>query len=438
MNPPENTRSLGLVTVISLVAGGMIGSGIFTLPSVLAQFGGISLLGWLVAAIGAWILAYVMSALSKVIPETGGSYAYTKAAFGELPAFVVAWGFWLSMWSTNAAIALTFSGYFGVFFPEISQSPWFSVTVALLAIWGLTLLNSLSIRSSGNLQVVTTLLKVLPILVVAFGGILFIDLDNFIPFNTSQESSIQAITTSSVLCFYAFMGIESATIPAENIKQPEKTISKGTKIGVGLVIFLYLFSSFSLFGVLSPAEVAQSQAPFSDAANLIFGINTGYAVAAGACLASFGALNGWILLQGQIPYSMAKDGLLPRALAYKNPTGAPSVGVIVSSVMITILLLFNQSKGFSGLYEFMVLLTTTTSLAFYFGAVLAYGYFSFTRRLGFKRDWKAMVYSFLGLSFTAWIFFGAGWDSVILGVLALLFGIPVFWLSKRNGHRQAR
>lgn len=437
MNPPKNTPSLGLVTVISLVAGGMIGSGIFTLPSVLAQFGGISLLGWLVAAIGAWILADVMSALSKVIPETGGSYAYTKAAFGELPAFVVAWGFWLSMWSTNAAIALTFSGYFGVFFPEISQSPWFSVTVALLAIWGLTLLNSLSIRSSGNVQVVTTLLKVLPILVVAFGGILFIDLDNFIPFNTSQESSIQAITTSAVLCFYAFMGIESATIPADNIRQPEKTISKGTKIGVGLVIFLYLFSSFSLFGVLSPAEVAQSQAPFSDAANLIFGINTGYAVAAGACLASFGALNGWILLQGQIPYSMAKDGLLPQILAYKNPTGAPSFGVIVSSVMITILLLFNQSKGFSGLYEFMVLLTTTTSLAFYFGAVLAYGYFSYTGRLGFKRDGKALGYSILGLAFTAWIFFGAGWDSVILGVLALLLGVPVYWLSKRRMLRKA-
>jgi APA family basic amino acid/polyamine antiporter len=432
LNPTENTRSLGLITVISLVAGGMIGSGIFTLPSVLAQFGGISLLGWLVAAIGAWVLAYLMSALSKVIPETGGSYAYTKAAFGELPAFVVAWGFWLSMWSTNAAIALTFSGYFGVFFPEISHSSWFSVTVALLAIWGLTLLNSLSIRSSGNLQVITTLLKAFPILVVAFGGILFIDLDNFVPFNTSEVSSIQAITTSSVLCFYAFMGIESATIPAENIQQPEKTISKGTKIGVGLVIFLYLFSSFSLFGVLSPAQVAQSQAPFSDAANLIFGINTGYFVAAGACLASFGALNGWILLQGQIPYSMAKDGLLPKALAYKNPTGAPSVGVVVSSVMITILLLFNQSKGFSGLYEFMVLLTTTTSLAFYFGAVLAYAYFSYTGQLGFKRSRKSMAYSLLGLGFTAWIFFGAGWDSVLLGVLALALGVPVFWWSKKG------
>ena len=114
------------------------------------------------------------------------------------------------------------------------------------------------------------------------------------------------------------MGIEAATIPAGNIKEPEKTISKGTKIGVGLVIFLYLFSSFSLFGVLSPTQVAESQAPFNDAANLIFGINTGYFVAAGACLASFGALNGWILLQGQIPYSMAKDGLLPKILAYKK------------------------------------------------------------------------------------------------------------------------
>lgn len=432
MNSLQNTRSLGLITVISLVAGGMIGSGIFTLPSTLAKFGGISLLGWVIAAIGAWVLAHLMSALSKVIPETGGSYAYTKAAFGELAGFIVAWGFWLSIWSTNAAIALTFSGYFGVFFPEVSQSSWFSVTVALSAIWGLSILNSLSIRSSGNLQVVTTALKILPILLVAFGGLFFIDLDNFIPFNTSEESSFQAITSSSVLCFYAFMGIEAATIPAGNIKDPEKTISKGTKIGVSLVIFLYLFSSFSLFGVLSPTEVAQSQAPFSDAANLIFGINTGYFVAAGACLASFGALNGWILLQGQIPYSMAKDGLLPKALAYKNPTGAPSVGVIVSSVFISILLLFNMSKGFSGLYEFMVLLTTTTSLAFYFGAVLAYGYFSFRGQLGFKWTFGSILYTFLGLGFSAWIFFGAGLDAVILGVLALLFGIPIFWLSKRK------
>jgi basic amino acid/polyamine antiporter, APA family len=432
LNSLQNTRSLGLITVISLVAGGMIGSGIFTLPSTLAKFGGISLLGWVIAAIGAWVLAHLMSALSKVIPETGGSYAYTKAAFGELAGFIVAWGFWLSIWSTNAAIALTFSGYFGVFFPEVSQSSWFSVTVALSAIWGLSILNSLSIRSSGNLQVVTTVLKILPILLVAFGGLFFIDLDNFIPFNTSEESSFQAITSTSVLCFYAFMGIEAATIPAGNIKDPEKTISKGTKIGVILVIFLYLFSSFSLFGVLSPTEVAQSQAPFSDAANLIFGINTGYFVAAGACLASFGALNGWILLQGQIPYSMAKDGLLPKALAYKNPTGAPSVGVIVSSVFISILLLFNISKGFSGLYEFMVLLTTTTSLAFYFGAVLAYGYFSFTGQLGFKWTFGSILYTFLGLGFSAWIFFGAGLDAVILGVLALLFGIPIFWLSKRK------
>ncbi|MDP2042340.1 APC family permease [Algoriphagus sp.] len=432
MNNPQNTRTLGLITVISLVAGGMIGSGIFTLPSTLAKFGGISLLGWVIAAIGAWVLAHLMSALSKVIPETGGSYAYTKAAIGELAGFIVAWGFWLSIWSTNAAIALTFSGYFGVFFPEVSQSSWFSVTVALSAIWGLSILNSLSIRSSGNLQVVTTVLKILPILLVAFGGLFFIDLDNFIPFNTSEESSFQAITTSSVLCFYAFMRIEAATIPAGNIKDPEKTISKGTKIGVILVIFLYLFSSFSLFGVLSPTEVAQSQAPFSDAANLIFEINTGYFVAAGACLASFGALNGWILLQGQIPYSMAKDGLLPKALAYKNPTGAPSVGVIVSSVFISILLLFNISKGFSGLYEFMVLLTTTTSLAFYFGAVLAYGYFSFRGQLGFKWTFGSILYTFLGLGFSAWIFFGAGLDAVILGVLALLFGIPIFWLSKRK------
>ena len=102
-----STKKLGLLTVTSLVVGGMIGSGIFTLPSTLAQFGGLGLSGWIISAIGALILAKVFGIVSKVVPETGGPYAYTKHAFGDLPAFIVGWGYWLSIWATNSAISLT-------------------------------------------------------------------------------------------------------------------------------------------------------------------------------------------------------------------------------------------------------------------------------------------------------------------------------------------
>ena len=209
MKETSSSRQLGLITVISLVAGGMIGSGIFTLPAVLANFGAISLVGWIVAAVGAYTLAHMMGRLSKVIPESGGSYAYTKTAFGELPAFIVAWGFWLSIWSTNGAIALAFTGYLSIFIPALKDSVFLFASASLSVIWGLTVLNAFSIRSSGNLQVVTTALKIIPVLVVAVGGIFFFNSEHFTPLNLSGSSDFQAITSASVLCFFCFYGNRS-------------------------------------------------------------------------------------------------------------------------------------------------------------------------------------------------------------------------------------
>jgi APA family basic amino acid/polyamine antiporter len=423
---------MGLITVISLVAGGMIGSGIFTLPTALAQFGGISLIGWVVGAVGALVLAHMMGRLSKVIPESGGSYAYTKKAFGDLPAFVVAWGFWLSLWSTNVAVALTFTGYLSVFIPEIEGSSILTAGISLAMLWLLTVINSKSIRISGQLQVATTALKIIPVLVVAIGGIFFFNIDHFRPFNLSGSSSTQAILGASVLCFYAFLGIEAATIPADNIQNPEKNISRGTLIGVGLVVFLYIFSSVSLFGVLPPAEVASSMAPLSDAATRIFGGNARYFVAAGACISTFGALNCWVLIQGQIAQSMAKDGLLPKALAFKNNANSPSTGIVVSSVFVTILLVLNMTKGFASLYTFMVLLTTTTSLCFYLAAAVVYTYFSFRKMLGFSLTIKSGIISILGLGFSIWIFIGSGAEALMWGGVGLLLGIPVYYWCKNQ------
>lgn len=402
------------------------------LPASLATFGSISLFGWLIAAIGALVLAKTFSSLSKVIPESGGSFAYTKAAFGDFPAFVVAWGYWISMWSTNAAIALTFAGYLGVFFPGISESSFFAPLVALIIIWALTYVNSRSVKSGGNIQVTTTILKIIPVFVVAVGGFFLFKVDHFTPMNLSGNSAFTAISGASLLCFYAFLGIEAATIPADNIKDPSKNIPRGTIIGVLVVVFLYILSTVSIFGVLSPEETAASTAPLSDAATRIFGPWASYLVAIGACISTFGALNCYILLQGQIAQSMAKEGMLSKPMAYLNHQNSPSVALVVSSIFITILLLLNVTKGLTNLYTFMVELSTITSLLFYLSAVLVFGYFAWTHKQGFKRNPKNGLVTLIGLGFCLLVFLGSGFEILVWSCVCLLAGVPIYFYNKRK------
>ena len=432
MNKTSQQQPLGLLTVTCLVVGGMIGSGIFTLPSSLAQFGGIGLMGWVVAAAGALVLARMYGQLSKVIPKTGGAYPYCREAFGEFPSFIVAWGYWLSIWSTNAAIALTFTGYLSIFIPAVGQGINTALT-SIAVIWILTAINSRSIYWGGKMQVITTLLKIIPILVVAIAGVFFFDSSYFIPFNLSESSSLKAITTASAMCLFAFMGLEAASVPAGNIKNPEKTISKATLLGTWIVVVIYILSTISLFGILPPAQVQNSLAPFSDAAQKMFGSGAEYFIAAGACISTFGGLNTWILVQGQMPMALAQDQLLPAVFAKKNQNDTPALSIIISSVFITLLLLFNQSKNFSNLYSFMILLTAVTVLVSYLSTALVYAYFSLKGIKGFQWTLKSGLYSIIGIGFSVWMIIGSGLEATLWGAIGLLLGIPIYlWKKKKQ------
>lgn len=414
-----------------LVVGGMIGSGIFTLPSSLAAYGGIGLTGWIIAAAGALVLARMFGQLSKVIPKTGGAYPYSREAFGDFPGFIVAWGYWLSIWSTNAAIALTFCGYLSIFIPAVGEGINTALT-SIGVIWVLTAINSRSIYLGGKTQVLTTILKIIPILVVAFAGIFFFNPEYFSPFNLSQESDLRAITTASAMCLFAFMGLEAASVPAGNIKNPETTISRATMLGTSIVVVIYIFSTISLFGILPPSEVQSSLAPFSDAAKKMFGNGAEYFIAAGACISTFGGLNTWILIQGQMPMALAQDKLLPPVFAKKNKNDTPALGIIISSIFITLLLFFNQTKSFSNLYSFMILLTAVTVLVSYLATALVYAYFSFKGTHGFKLSPRSIIFSIIGIGFSIWMIIGSGLEAMLWGGLGLLLGVPIYIWKKRQ------
>jgi APA family basic amino acid/polyamine antiporter len=427
----NSTKQLGFWTVTSLVVGSMIGSGIFSIPTALAPYGGIGLMGWLFSATGALVLARVLSKLSKEIPGTGGPYAYSREAFGDLTAFIVAWGYWISVWTANAAITITFISYLSVFIPVLAENTGLATLAALLTLWSLTALNSHSIKNGGRLQLVSTILKVLPILAITIVGFFFFDVSHFSPFNKSDSSGIQAISITSAFCLFAFMGLESATIPAGNIKNPRKNIPRATMAGTVFVILIYILSSVSLFGILPPDQLSTSVAPYSDAAASLWGENARYLVAGGACISAFGALNAWILIQGQVPMAMAQDRLLPKAFAKTNKNSSPSFSIILSSVLVTLLLIANQSKGLNGLYSFVLLLTAVTVLLSYLMSALAYAVFAVKNKYGFKPTVGNMLLITVAIIYSLWMFVGSGLEANLWGLGSMAAGIPIY-ISCKN------
>jgi len=284
MNQNKPPKKLGFWMATSLVVGNMIGAGIFLMPSALAGYGGISILGWLFSAAGSFLLAKVFGNLSTMVPnKTGGPYVYSKAGLGEFAAFLVAWGYWISIWLANAAITIAFVGAIGVFFPVFAANKVFAVGLGLATIWGLTWVNSLGIHESGKVQLVTTILKLVPLLLIIVGGFFYFDIDNFSPFNVSGKSTFEAISITAALTLYAFMGVESATIPSENIENATTIIPRATLLGTLITTLVYILGTVAVMGMIPLAELASSAAPFSDAMAIMSGEWGRNLVAAGVC-----------------------------------------------------------------------------------------------------------------------------------------------------------
>ena len=418
----------------SLVTGNMIGSGIFLLPAALAVFGGISLLGWLYTAIGATFLALVFSRLGRLLPRAGGPYTYTREAFGDFPGFLVAWGYWVSIWCGNAAIAVAFAGYLAVFFPIISSSPLVSGIVAFTAIWSLTWVNSIGVRSAGFVQLVTTILKLTPIGAIAILGVFYLNPDHFIPFNLSTSSSFSAVTKTAALTLWAFMGLESATIPADHIDNPKKTIPRATLIGTLATAVVYILGTTAVMGIVPPAALSKSTAPFADAADVIWGTWVRYIVAAGAAISCFGALNGWIILQGQIPRSAAADGLLPKHFGLLSRRGTPVFAIIFSSILITLLIAMNYTRGLVDAFTFIILLSTMTCLVPYIFCSFAEIVIRLKHRDRHQTQMipKIAMLSIPAFLYSVWAITGLGKTTILWGFLLLAGGVPIYVLMKKS------
>jgi APA family basic amino acid/polyamine antiporter len=422
-------KKIGVWTSTSLVVGNMIGAGVFLMPSALASFGSISLIGWIFSAIGAIVIAKIFANLSQLIPSSdGGPYAFSKAGLGDFAGFLVGWGYLFSVWTTNAAITVSLVSALSTFFPILAQDTSIALATGLACLWLLTWVNTLGVFASGRVQLITTILKVVPLALVAIGGLLFLDLQNLLPFNMSGTNSWQAITATTTLTFFAFLGIECATIPSSSVEDPGQNISKATMRGVWIAAIIYVFSTAAIMGMIPASQLKISITPFADAAEKIYGHGAKYWVSAGAAIAAFGALNGFILVQGQMPYAMAKDKLFPAFFAKQNRKGVPTNGIIVSSSIITILMFMNNSKNLANQFKLLILLSTFFTLLPYLFTTVSYLIVRAKQATEYTRakTISAIAVSVLAFSFSMWMIIGSGQEIVYWGFIMLMMGVPLY------------
>jgi APA family basic amino acid/polyamine antiporter len=245
-------------------------------------------------------------------------------------------------------------------------------------------------------------------------------------------SAVSAINTTAAFTMFAFLGLECATIPAAHVKNPEKTIPRATLLGTIIAAAFYIACTTVVMGLIPSATLAHSNAPFADAAKLLWGSWGGYLIAATALISCFGALNGWILMQGQFPQAVANDGLFPKFFARESRRGTPAIGLVVSSVLGSLLILMNYSHGLVGMFNIIVLLDTFFVLVPYMFCAMAEIVLSRNQKHAIKSPVRNLVLACLAFAFALWAAAGTGEDSLYWGTLLMLVGVPIYVWQKRR------
>ena len=428
MNNIKNNK-IELKESISLVMGNMIGAGIFMLPVSLSKYGSISIFGWIISGIMAFTLASIFRKLSKKYPGESGPFHYTEKSFGKFIGFFVIWGYWISILLVNASLAIAVTSYSTIFIKNLND-PVLSLSFAVFIIILIGIINAFGIKKVGQFQFITTILKIIPLLATIIIGFFVFNLSNFTPINISQETNLEALTITTALTFFAFLGIESATIPADGIKNPKSTIPKATMIGTSLTFLIYVLSSIAIIGIMSPSEIVLSNAPYADAMGFVLGESAKSIIAIFAIISGLGCLNGWTLLQIEIPKSLAKKKLLGSIFSDKGSNRVPIKGLIISTILVIILLCLNYTKGLTNIFTYLILTSTFCTLILYFFISLSEIINVFKNKKSLSEYSGSLATGIFAFLFCIWMIIGVGIESIISGIILLSLSIPIYIYQK--------
>ena len=415
----------------SIAVGCAIGSGVFMMPTLLAPYGMLGLAGWLTAGAGSLLIVLSLSRLARRIPKLGGPYAYVRAGLGDFAGFLIAWTYWIACIAAVAGIAIAFVGYLGFFFPFITESSVISLLVALVLVWSLVALNMRSVDGSGTFQVATTLLKILPLLVMIVMGFIHMEPEIMPPLNPTELHPIALLATVTTLVMWSFTGIETAAVPADNMAEPDKLIPRILLASVLTILVIYFLVSITIAMVVPADELLVSTAPFSLAASKMMGPIGGAFITIGALISTLGSLNANTLTAGNIPLAAAKDHLFPVRFATVSQAGTPTFSLMVAGCFVTALLLFNYTKGLVEAFTFMAMLSTLSTLMAYAFSAVAEFYFLKSDGSSPERN-RAVGLSIAAFLYSFFAIWGAGAEVVFYSFMLIMVGMPFYALVREQ------
>jgi basic amino acid/polyamine antiporter, APA family len=432
--PRVAIRALGFWMTTALVVGNIIGMGVFMMPAALAPFGLNAILGWLVTVTGAGFLAVVFAGLARSFPQDDGPYAYTQRAFGVGTAFIVMWCYWVATWITNATLAIGVVGYLTILVPVLGAESWYPPATALAFLWFFVALNLRGVRTAGWVQLATTILKLLPMIVVILLGLWHL-LDEpaaYAQHVPPNPFSLREVMAASTIALFAMLGIECATIPACRVRDPERTIPRATIAGVIVTALIYIAISLIPMFLIPQAELATSNAPFADLLSRFIGAGSGELIALFVVISGLGALNGWTLVVGEVTQSLARHGNFPRVLARENRFRAPTLSFVLTGAVASIMLLMNYNASLVNVFTFMSVVVTAANLPLFVVcalAVLALQRRGEMPRAG-RRGAMLLTAGVLGCAYCIWAFLGVGWKPLAWALVLCGAGVPVYlWSS---------
>jgi basic amino acid/polyamine antiporter, APA family len=427
----ELKRELGLAAAVAIVVGNCIGSGIFTSAASLAAASNpkTAIIAWIITSVGSLLIALSFASLGTAMPRTGGPIVYTRAAFGDFAGFLIAWTYWIGAWVGNAAIITAFMLYFTYFFP-VTTTPILAFLITSGILWFFTIINILGVKGAGVVSIVTTILKVGALVVFVIIAAMHFNPDMLATVSSAKVSGMSTLPAAIAIALWAFVGIESATVPAGEIKNPGKNIRRSTIYGTLIAAAVYIVVSVVGMGVLDQSTLAGSNAPLADIINKATGGTWGGDfIALGAIVSTLGASSGWILTTARSAFGASQDKLFPAMFAKIHPKYlTPVTSLIISALAANVLLILNYIGTLSSAFNFMLLLATLAFLPAYAFSAAAdivllknrsphFNFFSFL---------KNSIFALLAFGYSIYAIYGTGAKVVMYGFILMLTGIPVY------------
>ena len=358
-------RRIGPLLATFLVAGNMIGAGIYILPTSIAPFGTSSLIGWLVSAAGGIALAAVFAILGRLRPEADGIHAYARTALNPFMGFVTWFAYWVGCPLSNVAIGLTAVGYLTSLIPGLG-GPLPTLLALLAVIWVFTLLNLTGPRMVTRLGGIALVLGLLPIVAAIVLGLLAFNPDLFAASWNPTGKPISANVPGMVLLiFWAFLGMECANAIAAKVENPVRDIPIAAMGGIAIATVVYVAACVAVQGVIPPAELARSTAPFADVVSKLAGPIAGVLVAVFAVVKTSGTLAGWILVTAETARAGAGVGYFPKLLTETDPAVLPRRGILVTGAIMSLVALATASPTLAKQLNILVGATVATCMLAY-------------------------------------------------------------------------